>query len=66
MCHGDVATVYWQWGEEKRIPIPSLAITHTCRDFEAIKKWAKEHVIVNDELVLQWHPGPIEDFQLSG
>ncbi len=66
MCHGDVATVYWQWGEKKRTPIPSLAITHTCRDFEAIKQWAKEHVIENDKLVLQWHPGPIEDFPLSG
>jgi hypothetical protein len=50
MCHGDVATVYWQWRDKKRIPLPSLAITHTCRDFEAIKGWAKGHIILNGNL----------------
>ncbi|KAF2101282.1 hypothetical protein NA57DRAFT_22054, partial [Rhizodiscina lignyota] len=43
MCHGDIATVYWQWMPLRRQPLPRLQITHTCRNFEAIKEWAREH-----------------------
>jgi hypothetical protein len=66
MCHGDVATVYWQWMPVRRQPLPRLEITHTCRDFEAIKEWAKNHRLKGDETILQWRPAPIETFQLSG
>ncbi|KAH8694221.1 hypothetical protein BGW36DRAFT_301024, partial [Talaromyces proteolyticus] len=65
MCHGDIATVYWQWMPIRRQPLPRLEITHTCRDFEAIRDWAKEHQLKGDENILQWRPAPLETFKLS-
>lgn len=66
MCHGDIATVYWQWMPVRQQPLPRLEITHTCRDFDAITDWAKEHRLKMDEVMLQWRPGPEESFLLSG
>ncbi|KIN09166.1 hypothetical protein OIDMADRAFT_111443, partial [Oidiodendron maius Zn] len=65
MCHGDIATVYWQWMPVRQQPLPRLEITHTCRDFDAIRDWAKEHRLKMDEVMLQWRPGPEESFLLS-
>ena len=65
MCHGDVATVYWQWKPRERRPVPRLEITHTCRDFEAIKQWALNHQLENDEETLVYELGPKDSLQLS-
>ena len=65
MCHGDVATVYWQWMPVRQQPLPRLEITHTCRDFDAIREWAKAHQLKGDETILQWRPGPEDTFKLS-
>lgn len=66
MCHGDIATVYWQWLPIRRQPLPRLEITHTCRNFDAIKQWAREHELVGDEQILQWIPADKDSFLLSG
>jgi len=42
-----------------------MSTTHTCRDFETIRAWGKEHMIADDEKYLQWQPGPKADIQLS-
>lgn len=65
MCHGDIATVYWQWMPVRQQPLPRLEITHTCRDFDAIREWAKAHQLKGDETILQWRPGPEKTFKLS-
>jgi hypothetical protein len=54
MCHGDIATVYWQWMSIRQQPLPTLEITRTCRDFNAIKNWAAEHYSKMNEATLQW------------
>ncbi|KAH8647914.1 hypothetical protein BX600DRAFT_518318 [Xylariales sp. PMI_506] len=60
MCHGDIATVYWRYNEVRRIPLPQLAVTHTCRDFDLIKEWALERQLFLDEL--HWDKGDEADF----
>ena len=62
MCHSDLATVYWQWMPFRRIPLPRLEITHTCRNFEAVQQWAKDHELEKDP---RWHAAPEESFVLS-
>lgn len=66
MCHADVATIYWQWIPSVRVPKPRLEVTHTCRDFEAIREWAKENELMGSEQKLRWPSGPKEKFQVPG
>lgn len=43
MCHADIAPITWTWVEEERASKGVLTNHHTCRDFEAIRTWAREH-----------------------
>jgi hypothetical protein len=43
MCHSDITPMVWQWDDEKKKHFPRLHLPHTCRDFGAIQKWAREH-----------------------
>lgn len=45
MCNADVATYVWQWNDEDGIVQPTGNVVHTCKDFERIVEWAKEHRI---------------------
>jgi hypothetical protein len=53
MCHGDVSTIYWRWEWQRQVPLPNMSTTHTCRDFEAIRAWGKEHMIADEEKYLK-------------
>lgn len=42
MCSSDVTPITFHVvSEEDPHVFPNLAATHTCRDFEAIREWAK-------------------------
>ncbi|KAF9893744.1 hypothetical protein FE257_009914 [Aspergillus nanangensis] len=40
MCSSDISVIIWQWHEPSQSVRPHANITHTCRDFEAIRNWA--------------------------
>lgn len=40
MCAADAATIPWSWSQSRGRTVISVATTHTCRDFEAIREWA--------------------------
>lgn len=44
-CHSDVATIYWGWVPEVNKAYGNLATTHTCKDYEKVKEWARDHQI---------------------
>ena len=42
MCSSDVTPITFHYvSEEDHHVFPNLAATHTCRDFDVIKDWAK-------------------------
>ncbi|KAI9042937.1 uncharacterized protein KD926_004728 [Aspergillus affinis] len=43
MCHSDIAPIPWTWDEKSGSAKGKLTGHHTCRDFEAIRQWAREH-----------------------
>ncbi|KAF6788128.1 hypothetical protein CSOJ01_15098 [Colletotrichum sojae] len=43
MCSADVTPIPWIWREEDHEAKAVAEIAHTCRDFEAIRAWAKEN-----------------------
>lgn len=43
MCSADIATIHWQWSDKKQVNLADPKTVHTCRDFEAIRRWAYEN-----------------------
>ncbi|KAK2749650.1 hypothetical protein FQN57_005872 [Myotisia sp. PD_48] len=43
MCTADISPIVWNWDFEVKRARPIATIYHTCRDFEAISQWAKDH-----------------------
>ncbi|OAG13184.1 uncharacterized protein CC84DRAFT_1228221 [Paraphaeosphaeria sporulosa] len=43
MCSADVTPLPYVWWRKYDQLMPATAVAHTCRDFEAIRDWAKEH-----------------------
>ncbi|KAI1264679.1 hypothetical protein F5Y18DRAFT_427816 [Xylariaceae sp. FL1019] len=44
MCHADISPVAWRLNVPvRKMIIPRLSTTHTCRNFSKIHEWAKEH-----------------------
>ena len=41
MCSSDTATMPWAWNKAREMTIPSARTTHTCRDFDGIREWAR-------------------------
>jgi hypothetical protein len=54
MCHGDVATLYWQWTPGFVEPQAWKPTTHTCRNFDKIEDWAAKNRWQGGEL--RWVP----------
>ncbi|KAF2672750.1 hypothetical protein BT63DRAFT_359391, partial [Microthyrium microscopicum] len=46
MCSADVTPLYWVWSPKRNLTLPEARVTHTCRDFEAIRQWALERQMV--------------------
>ena len=42
MCTGDMTVLPIYWSDEMSRITPDFQIEHTCRDYEALKKWAYE------------------------
>lgn len=42
-CHSDLATIYWEWVPEMERAYGNLATTHTCKDFDKVREWARDH-----------------------
>jgi hypothetical protein len=47
MCSGDITPLPFQWWSRYGELSPVAAVTHTCRDFEALRDWAKENRVVH-------------------
>lgn len=45
MCSSDISTIVWVWEEETHTAKPSGTVLHSCRDFDKLRDWAKEHHI---------------------
>ncbi|KAJ7926465.1 hypothetical protein B0H13DRAFT_1599551, partial [Mycena leptocephala] len=43
MCYADTTPVVWQWSTELMEAEQRDDLLHTCRDFDKIRGWAKEH-----------------------
>jgi hypothetical protein len=43
MCSADVTPLSYVWWSKSDELLPSTAVQHTCRDFNALVEWAKEH-----------------------
>ncbi|PKX97279.1 oxidase ustYa family protein, partial [Aspergillus novofumigatus IBT 16806] len=43
MCSSDISTIVWVWDSASHKARPHANVTHTCRDFEAIRQWSLEH-----------------------
>lgn len=53
MCTVDVSVLVWNWNEQKQQNLERGAIVHTCRNFDKVREWAKEHAI--DQWFDLWH-----------
>ncbi|PLB53919.1 hypothetical protein P170DRAFT_344221 [Aspergillus steynii IBT 23096] len=47
MCSADISVVPWTWHTEAKVVRPHDNSTHTCRNFGAIQKWAKDRQAPN-------------------
>lgn len=43
MCHGDISLVTFDWTDDELLPNANFNIEHECRNFDAIRGWAKAH-----------------------
>ncbi|KAJ7513185.1 hypothetical protein B0H11DRAFT_2268125 [Mycena galericulata] len=45
MCTGDTSVIVWQWHDSSNSSGPSAEIAHTCRKFDKLQDWGKEHAM---------------------
>ncbi|KAI0080783.1 hypothetical protein K474DRAFT_1636716 [Panus rudis PR-1116 ss-1] len=43
MCASDISPIVWQWNERVGKATPAMNVAHSCRSFDKIVEWAKEH-----------------------
>lgn len=43
MCNSDLSTNWLFWDEQTQVNTASGSTFHSCRDFDRVVKWAKEH-----------------------
>lgn len=41
MCNADVTPMHYEWSDEIKSVVPKIRVTHVCRNFEKINKWAE-------------------------
>lgn len=46
LCNADTTPNVWKWDEERQISFPHFDSIHTCRNFDAIRDWAKSRQIM--------------------
>lgn len=42
MCSSDITPLPYAWWPKYQLVLPVAAAQHTCRDFDAIRDWARE------------------------
>ncbi|KAJ7696318.1 hypothetical protein B0H17DRAFT_929641, partial [Mycena rosella] len=47
MCNGDTSVIVWQWQDSKNTTMVKGNVAHTCRKFDKLQDWAKEHILKN-------------------
>lgn len=47
MCNSDITPIPYAWYPQYQKTMPTTGITHTCRDFDAVRDWALEREIAN-------------------
>ncbi|KAF2664984.1 hypothetical protein BT63DRAFT_464245 [Microthyrium microscopicum] len=62
MCHGDVSTISWSYNKYRRVPLPDLRLTKTCRNYDKLREWGHEHEVMT---ALKWKHGPESAFKHS-
>ncbi|KAJ7042689.1 hypothetical protein C8F04DRAFT_1076762 [Mycena alexandri] len=43
MCTADISTIVWQWSERSQAAKERADVLHTCRNFEKIQEWGRDH-----------------------
>ncbi|KAJ6595561.1 hypothetical protein DFH09DRAFT_1357509 [Mycena vulgaris] len=47
MCAGDTSVIVWQWEKSMNASIVKGNVAHTCRKFDRLQDWGKEHILRN-------------------
>ena len=42
-CNADIATYVWYWDPRDEMVKPTGNVVHTCKDYDRIVQWAKDH-----------------------
>ncbi|KAF1978171.1 hypothetical protein BU23DRAFT_577611 [Bimuria novae-zelandiae CBS 107.79] len=50
MCSSDITPIPYAWYPKYNQVLPTTGVPHTCRDFDAIREWAKERYTDQMEL----------------
>ncbi|PQE19437.1 tat pathway signal sequence protein [Rutstroemia sp. NJR-2017a BBW] len=45
MCTVDVSVLTWGWDEGRRMHLEKGTVLHTCRNFDKVRDWAREHMV---------------------
>lgn len=47
MCTVDLTPLVWQWSDERQMLVEKATVVHTCRNFDRIRDWASEQMMMN-------------------
>ncbi|KAJ7463822.1 hypothetical protein B0H11DRAFT_2231542 [Mycena galericulata] len=59
MCYADTTPVVWQWSAELMRVEQRDDLVHTCRDFDKIQSWTREHSVGRGERMPELTPHPV-------
>ncbi|KAF5242484.1 hypothetical protein FANTH_8650 [Fusarium anthophilum] len=45
MCSADITPLPWVWSDKAQEAKEVARVTHTCRDFDVLRDWAREHAV---------------------
>ncbi len=45
LCSADITPLPWIWVEEAKESKELAHVAHTCRDFDVLREWAREHAV---------------------
>ncbi|KAF7794187.1 hypothetical protein EIP86_005319 [Pleurotus ostreatoroseus] len=48
MCHADISPIVWHWSERDNEAMAVMNVAHSCRNWESIESWAKEHQLQHE------------------
>lgn len=57
MCSSDISTLFWEWSVDANHLVGNPRTTHTCRNFDKIRDWAKANRVQGDLDVSVHVPG---------